>query len=112
MAKTKTSKKREKSFLETLPSVDLDPTRFDVHNPSKTLLNEQTVALALYKCMLDNDKEAYMEILRASADARNKAALMRATGLAKNTFYDAFKNNNPSLETLCKIVKGLGQKTS
>ena len=90
MAKTKTTKK---------------------HDPTKNLGNPEFIAHALAQCLLEGDKEEFMEILLAHWEIKKKTEALECVDLAKRTFYDLKKTANPRLDTIMKLTKGLNMKT-
>lgn len=74
------------------------------YNPTKDLLNEQLIARAIWECLKENDPDGVIEILEAHLAARNKSQLAKELDLPRTTLYHAFKNKNPTLHTLAKLV--------
>ena len=69
-----------------------------------TFLDTQKVSLALLECLIDNDTEAFIEILDAYLSV-NRLQVSKKTKLSRSTVQQAFsKGGNPTLKTLAKIV--------
>jgi len=108
MTKTKTSKKREVSSVEDMPVVKLKKeVKTSEHDPSTNLGDSEFIAHALAQCLLDGDKEEFMDILLAHWDIKKKAEALDSVDLAKRTFYDLTRTANPRLDTIMKLTKGL-----
>ena len=76
-------------------------------SPSHELANNpQKVAQALAEAFLDGDKEAFQEILEGYLKAREITKTVKKVKLSRAVVYEAMdKTKNPSLESLCKIMK-------
>lgn len=112
MANKKTSKKREASSIKDMPIVKLKKgTKTTKHDPSKNLRDPEFITQALAQCLLEGDKEEFMEILLAHWEVKNKSESLESVDLAKRTFYDLKKTANPRLDTIMKLTKGLNLKT-
>ncbi len=104
MAKTRTSKKRQRS-LEKLEKLDLSKVKgLSKIDPLKELADPQQTALAILECLQNNDPEGAMEIIAIYLDAINKTRLRKKTKLPKSTMYSALKHRNPTIKTLAKIM--------
>lgn len=85
---TKIKNKKNISFLE----------------PEKIFLDQQKVGAALLECLIENDTEAFIEILDSYLRV-NRLQVAKSTRLARSTIQQAFsKSGNPTLKTLAKIV--------
>ena len=105
MAKKKTSKKQERS-LNKLSRVDLSKVKGLTRlHPTKELLNRERTALAISECILNNDPDGVVEMIRIYLEAVNKANLQREENLPKSTMYSALKHKNPTIRTLAKIMQ-------
>jgi probable addiction module antidote protein len=105
MAKKKTSKKRIKSFWD-IPIVEIKNregiTPFDhtVH-----LRNKKLVAESLWECIVENDIEAFKDILYGHLSVRNKENLARKAGFSKRTLFRMLSpSGNPTLKNIAKII--------
>lgn len=104
MAKTKISKKRQRSLaISAKRSLDKVPglTRA---NPLKELIDPEKTGLAILECLQNNDPEGVMEMIAIYLDALNKAQLRKKNKLSKSTMYSALKHRNPTIKTLAKIM--------
>ena len=84
MAKKKTSKKRRISIedyqgreLKSLEGVDLTP-----YNPGAIMRDRAHIAKALIECIVENDMEAFKEILSGHMRVINKDELAKKTGIS------------------------------
>ncbi|MCB1113851.1 MAG: helix-turn-helix domain-containing protein [Chlamydiia bacterium] len=74
------------------------------YNPAKDLLDEELIARAVWECLKDNDPDGVIEIIEAHLSAKNKSQLAKDCDISRNTLYHVFKNKNPTLNTLAKLV--------
>lgn len=104
MAKTRTSKKRQRSIGKS-KKLDLDQVKgLTLVDPLKELADPQQTALAILECLQDNDPDGAMEMISIYLEALNKAKLRKKTKLPKSTMYSALKHRNPTIKTLAKIM--------
>lgn len=104
MAKTRISKRRQRS-LEKLEKIDPDKIKkLSKVDPLKELSDPQQTALAILECLQNNDPEGVMEMIAIYLDAVNKTRLRKKTKLPKSTMYSALKHRNPTVKTLAKIM--------
>ncbi len=106
MTKKKLSKKQELT-LDTIATINLDPNKVKKlkdFNPESIFLDHTFVGEALLQCLIDNDTEAFMEILDSYLRV-NKKRVAKNANLTRSTVQSAFsKNGNPTLKTIAKIV--------
>jgi DNA-binding phage protein len=104
MNKKKTLKKREFS-LENIPHIKLhDASKFCEEKPEEFFKDHTVVAEALLQCLIENDTEAFIEILDSYLRV-NRSQLAEHAGLPRSTISLAFsKRGNPTLKTIAKIV--------
>jgi DNA-binding phage protein len=111
MAKTKTSKKQGASSIEDMPIGKLKKgVKTTKRDPTKNLRNAEFITRALAQCLLEGDKEEFMEILLAHWEIKKKTEALESVDLAKRTFYDLKKTANPRLDTIMKLTRGLNLK--
>ena len=99
MGKLKTSEKRKSSSLKLTP-----------HDPSRTLKDPQAVLETLFVCLVQNDIEAFRDVLIAHLRTVNKTRLATEANIGRRTLYDLMdekKPFNPTIETLGSILKSL-----
>jgi DNA-binding phage protein len=108
MPKRKTSKKRGFS-LSDLPTVNLKNRKgIASFNPDVRLQNREVVAQALWQCLVENDIEAFKEILRSHLEVTNKDQLALKAGIPRRTLFRMLTpEGNPTLENLGKIIHQL-----
>lgn len=81
----------------------------NICNPEKELLNEDLIAKALWECLCDGDTAEFMDILETHLLLKNKSKFCRESGLSRTTLYNTFKDKNPTLTTLSKLVQSLNK---
>lgn len=74
------------------------------YSPSKELLDETFIAMAMWECLKNNDPEGVMEIISYHLDTVNKVNAAQKTELPRSTLYNAKKGKNPTIKTLAKLV--------
>lgn len=105
MVRRRTSiKQRKYTKSGSMIKLKKKPSEYD---PMKDLLDEQLIAKAIWECLKDNDPDGVIEVLEAHLRAKNKSKLAREHDLPRTTFYHAFKNKNPTLHTLAKLVNAV-----
>jgi probable addiction module antidote protein len=104
MLKRKTSKERGFS-LKDMPTLQLNKkTKLQRHNPKSFFKHFDKVAAALLESLVQNDTEAFIEILDAYLEV-NKAKVAKKTGMSRSTLQSALsKKGNPTLKTIARIV--------
>lgn len=108
MPKKRISKKRGFSFKD-MPTVKLKvPSGVAEFNPNDRLRKPEVVAQALWQCLVENDIEAFKEILRSHLEVTNKDELARKAGIPRRTLFRMLSpEGNPTLENLGKIIHQL-----
>jgi probable addiction module antidote protein len=108
MPQKKTSKKLEFSF-KNMPLVQLkNKSNISEFNPSVRLKNSEIVAQALWQCLVENDIDAFKEILRSHLEVLNKDDLAKKAGIPRRTLFRMLSpEGNPTLENLGKIIHQL-----
>lgn len=127
MDKTKTSKKRKGYSTNTRSKTKSKKTRvmkksaqtqkplrlkkdagLIEYSPTKELLDEEFIALAIWECLKNNDPEGVVEVIQAHLDAVNKARAAERALLPRSSMYNALKGKNPTVKTLAKLVNCCG----
>ncbi len=108
MRRKKISKKQDFS-LKDISIAKLKTTKgISRYNYTDRLLNKELVAKALWECLVDNDIDAFKEILRGHLEVSNKDRLAKKTGISKRTLFRMLSpEGNPTLENLGKIIHEL-----
>ena len=104
MHKKKTSKKQE-FCLDDVPvaAVKSKVGIKEVH-PEKIFKDHKKIAIALFECLIDNDVEAFIEILDSYLRV-NRRRVAKGANLARSTVQQALSGKgNPTIKTLAKIV--------
>lgn len=78
------------------------------YSPTKELLDEEFIALAIWECLKNNDPEGVVEVIQAHLDAVNKARAAKHVLLPRSSMYNALKGKNPTVKTLAKLVNCCG----
>ena len=97
MAKAKTSKKQKSSL----------PDGFSEYVPSKKLLlDKKKIAEILVDSILQNDMDAFRDVLISHLRTLSKTKLAQQTGLGRQTLYDLMESENfdPRLSTLGALL--------
>jgi len=106
MAKTRTSKKPKKSLTNT-PKKKLkltDHPDLEKYSPSEEICEGKLFQDAFWECVHNNDPEGAVEMLEIYLNAVNKKKQREKHNLPKSTMYNSFKNKNPTIKTLCKMI--------
>ena len=104
MHKKKTSKKRD-FCLDDMPISNLkEGVKTERVHPEKEFKNHAKVGVALLDSLIDNDTEAFMEILDSYLRI-NRRQVSKKAHLARSTVQQALsRNGNPTIKTIAKIV--------
>lgn len=104
MSKKKTLKKQEFSLQDLEPIKLNNESEFKIAKPEEYFKNHRLVAEALLQSLIENDTEAFMEILDSYLRV-NRRKIAESAGLPRSTVSLAFsKKGNPTLKTIAKIV--------
>lgn len=108
MPKKKISKKHEFSF-KNMAKVQLkSKSNVTEFNPDLRLKKPEVVAQALWQCLVENDIDAFKEILRSHLEVTNKDDLAKRAGISRRTLFRMLSpEGNPTLENLGKIIHQL-----
>ncbi len=110
MDKIKTSGRLKAFSKNTLRKNHQKPRRIkkglgvDTYDPTKALLDEDRIGKAIWECLKNGDAEGVIEIIQIHLEALNKTQLAKEANLPKTTLYHSFKNKNPTIKTLAKLV--------
>lgn len=74
------------------------------YSPTKELLDENFIGLAIMECLKNDDPEGVIEVIQAHLNALNKARFSKAADLPRSTMYHLLKSKNPTIKTLAKLV--------
>lgn len=104
MDKKKTYKEPEFCF-DDMPILKLKKDAIiKIHRPEKTFKDLDKVGAALLECLIENDTEAFIEILDGYLQV-NKSRVAKKTNMSRSTIQQALsREGNPTLKTLAKIV--------
>jgi DNA-binding phage protein len=74
------------------------------HHPEKFFKDSDKVGAALFECLMENDTEAFIEILDSYLHV-NKMQIARKSDMSRSTVQQALsKKGNPTLKTIARIV--------
>ena len=104
MLKRKKSKKRGFS-LDDMPTHRAAKSgKLESHDPSSFFKNFDKVGKALLESLIENDTEAFIEILDTCLRV-NKTQVAKKGKMSRSTVQSALsKKGNPTLKTIAKIV--------
>ncbi len=73
-------------------------------NPREELMDEELISRAVWECLKNGDSEGVIEVIQIYLEAVNKTQLARENAMARSTMYHSFKNKNPTVKTLAKLI--------
>jgi DNA-binding phage protein len=73
-------------------------------DPTAELLDQNNLAQAVMECLLNNDPEGVMEMLRIHFEAIERSKIVKEADMPRSTFYHSLKNKNPTIKTLAKLM--------
>lgn len=104
MVKAKTLRRQKKSSGSTRKLKLKSDTGLIEYSPTKELLDEKFIAVAVWDCLKNNDPEGVVEIIQAHLAVVNKQKRAKEAHLPRSTLYNTFKGKNPTIRTLAKMV--------
>jgi DNA-binding phage protein len=104
MLKKKTSKKRGFS-LEDLPTLQTNrKAKLQKHDAKSFFKDFDKVGIALFESLMQNDTQAFIEILDAYLKV-NRATVAKKARISRSTVQHALsKDGNPTLKTIARII--------
>ena len=103
MNKKKISKKRDFALTD-IPRVNIDEKSLKEIKPEEHFKDTSKIAEALFQCLIENDTQAFIEILDAYLRV-NRTRAARETKISRSTIKLALsKKGNPTLKTIAGIV--------
>lgn len=108
MTKRKTSKKREFS-LNDIPQRKLKRGATAVRKSSVLRLKDRELIFrALWECLIEEDTDAFKEVLRGHLDAVNKQQLAKKSRTSRRTLYRILsEDGNPTLKSISSVISAL-----
>ena|SRR5260221_5987238 len=104
MHKQKTSKKQDFCLDDVPIAVVKNKAGIKEVHPEKIFKDHKKIAVALFECLIDNDVEAFIEILDSYLRV-NRRRVAKGAHLARSTVQQALSGKgNPTIKTLAKIV--------
>jgi len=104
MHKKKTLKEAECCFEDMPILTPKKGGKLKTHHPEKSFKSIGKVGTALLESLMENDTEAFIEILDGYLQI-NRSKVARKAHIARSTVQQALsKHGNPTLRTLAKIV--------
>jgi len=67
-------------------------------------LSADFIGAAIMECLLNNDPEGIVELLKIYLEEHNTVELLKEAHVPRSTAYQAFRHKNPTIRTLAKIV--------
>ncbi len=110
MANKKTSIKPIKSPKKFTPNkVKVGGITFTEHSPSNWIKNNpETMLVGLAEALREGDKEAVQDILGGLVRTHSITEIAKKSKIRRATIHEAIdKDKNPSLETICKLMKAI-----
>lgn len=104
MDRTRTSREQKEFSPKKQHLVIKKNAEIREHNPLAYILDENNIARGILECLKNNDPEGVMEIIEIYLGALNKAQFLKEAHVPRSTMYNLFKNRNPTVKTLAKIV--------
>jgi len=78
--------------------------KLKIHKPDRFFKDSDKVGAALFECLLENDTEAFIEILDGYLQV-NRAQVAKKARMSRSTVQQALsKKGNPTLKTIARIV--------
>lgn len=111
MANKKTSTKQTKSPKKSKPGeVEIGGMTFTEYSPTQWIKDNKDIMLrGLAEAFADGDKEAIQDIMGALVRVQNISQVTKKAKISRTLIYDAINHKmNPSLKTLCQIMKSFG----
>lgn len=92
-----------------MPNLNLKNRKgITTYNVAERLTEPQIVAQALWECLIENDIQAFKDILRSHLEVTNKDKLAKKAGIPRRTLFRMLSpQGNPTLENLGKIIHQL-----
>ena len=104
MLKRKKSKKRGFSLNDMPILKTTKKESLQIHKPDRFFKDFDKVGAALLESLIENDTEAFIEILDAYLKV-NRTQIAKRTKMSRSTVQHAFsKKGNPTLRTIARIV--------
>lgn len=103
MAKAKTSEPQRGSMKN---SHKIKHSDLREYSPTRNILNINKVGAGIMECLLKNDPEGAMEIIKIYLETVNRVQMAKKSHIPRSTLYHSLKNKNPTIKTLAKIVHG------
>lgn len=100
-AKRRTSSMRTEETDKISLREDANITEVD---PLANLLDSDLIGAAIMQCLIENDPEGVMEIIKDHLYALNKSKFLREADVPRSTMYQLLKRKNPTIKTLAKIM--------
>jgi probable addiction module antidote protein len=72
------------------------------------LRDQQLIFKALWQCLVEQDIEAFKEVLRGHIEAVNKKELAKRSKTSRRTIYRVLsREGNPTLKSVAKVIHAL-----
>lgn len=78
------------------------------YSAKSKIKDKSYISKALWECLVDNDVEAFKEILRTHLEFANKEDIAKKAGIPKRTLFRMLSpEGNPTLENVSRIIHEL-----
>jgi DNA-binding phage protein len=101
--RTQRHKDTIKTKETTNVAIGADANTIEV-DPIANLLDPALIGSAIMQCLIENDPEGVMEIIKDHLYALNKSKFLREAEVPRSTMYQLLKRKNPTIKTLAKIM--------
>jgi len=92
---------KTKEPVEVILKEDANVTEVD---PINNLLDPALIGSAIMQCLIENDPEGVMDVIKDYLYALNKSKFLREADVPRSTMYQLLKRKNPTIKTLAKIM--------
>lgn len=104
MAKAKISQKQKKFVGATKKWDRSKLSACRQWSPTDEILDPNNLALAVAECLLNNDPDGVVEIIRIYLETVNIIKFAKNAHIPKSTLYHSLKEGNPTIKTLAKLI--------
>ena len=74
------------------------------YDPIKEITNQNFIGKAILECLINNDPEGVMEVIKIYLEALEKIRFVETSQVPKSTLYHSLKSKNPTIKTLAKLM--------
>lgn len=110
MGKTKISAK-QKAYSASIAQSRVNPklklrkdTGVRRWDPTKEILKGDTIAKAVWECLLNGDSEGAIEMILIYLDVVNQARMLKKSPSSRPVAFHGLRSKNPTIKTLAKLI--------